>query len=231
MMEDIRQKGFTLIELMVAMAMSGMLMAVVAMAYTGQSRSNTTVQDVSSLQQDMRSALQLMAREIRMAGYDPTGKAGAGISLATSTNFQFTQDVGDGAGGDSDGDTADANEDIRYAINTNGALGRETGGGGGLQPIAENIDQLAYEYLLDDNTTWTQTPLDLTKIRAVKIIILGHSARETAGAIDTSTFIPPLETPVVSPAVAPNWTPAAPGRYHWRLMSLIVQCRNLQIKS
>ena len=72
MMEDIRQKGFTLIELMVAMAISGMLMAVVAMAYTGQSRSNTTVQDVSSLQQDMRSALQIMAREIRMAGYDPT---------------------------------------------------------------------------------------------------------------------------------------------------------------
>ena len=223
MMEDIRQKGFTLIELMVAMAMSGMLMALVAMAYTGQSRSNTTVQDVSSLQQDMRSALQVMAREIRMAGYNPKG-AGAKIESATASDLRFTEDI------DNDG-TIGSGEDIRYAINTNGALGRETGGGGGLQPVAENIDNLAYEYLLDDNTTWTQTPTDLTKIRAVKIIILGHSARETAGAVDTSTFIPPLATPVVSPAVAPDWTPANPGRYHWRLMSLIVQCRNLQIKS
>ncbi|TKB26447.1 prepilin-type N-terminal cleavage/methylation domain-containing protein [Desulfopila sp. IMCC35006] len=224
MMEDIGQKGFTLIELMVAMAISGMLMAVVAMAYTGQSRSNNTVQDVSSLQQDMRSALQLMAREIRMAGYNPKS-AGAKIELATATDLRFTEDI------DNDG-TIGSGEDIRYAINSNGALGRETGGGGGLQAVAENIDQLAYEYLLDD-ATWTQTPADLTKIRAVKIMILGHSDRETAGVVDTSTFTPPLQT-IVPPAVAPappDWTPADPGGYHWRMMSLIVQCRNLQIKS
>lgn len=223
-MEDNRQKGFTLIELMVAMAISGMLMAVVAMAYTGQSRSNNAVQDMASLQQDMRSALQLMAREIRMAGYDPTGKAGAGISLATSTNLQFTQDIGDGAGGDSDEDTADANENIRYAINTNGDLGRETGGAGGLQPVTENIDQLMYEYYLDDETWVAQatTPADRAKIRAVKIIIRGHSARQTAGAVDTSTFIPPIAS-----AAPPDWTPASPGNFHWRMMSLIVQCRNL----
>ena len=150
-MEDNRQKGFTLIELMVAMAISGMLMAVVAMAFTGQSKSYNSGQDIASLQQDMRSALDLMAQEIRMAGYDPTGSADAKISIATSTNLRFTKDIGDGAGGDSDGDTADANEDIRYAINTNNSLGRETGGAGGLQPIAENIDQLTYEYLLDDD--------------------------------------------------------------------------------
>ncbi len=226
-MEDVRQKGFTLIELMVAMAISGMLMAVVAMAYTGQSRSNTTVQDVSNLQQDMRSALQLMAREIRMAGYDPTGNANAGITTATATNFRFTEDTGDGTpGGAGDGDLGDANEDIRFAINTNNALGRETGGGGGLQPIAETINQVMFEYYLE-NKTWTQTPTaaELDKIHAVKIIVLGRSARESAGAGDTTTFIPPLNNPTV------NWTPANPGRYHWRMMSLIVQCRNLQIKS
>ena len=224
MMEDIRQKGFTLIELMVAMAISGMLIAVVAMAFTGQSKSYNAGQDVASLQQDMRSALELMAQEIRMAGYDPTGSADAKISIATSTDLRFTKDISDGAGGDSDGDTADANEDIRYAINTSNDLGRETGGGGGLQPIAENIDQLRYEYLVD-NDTWTQTPTDLKKIRAVKIMILGHSARETAGAVDTSTFDPPLESATV------HWKPATPGRYHWRMASLVVQCRNIQIKS
>ena len=90
MMEDNRQKGFTLIELMVAMAISGMLMAVVVMAFTGQSKSNNSVQDVTSLQQDLRSALQLMAGEIRMAGYDPTGKAGSAILTADGTTLKFS---------------------------------------------------------------------------------------------------------------------------------------------
>lgn len=228
MMDDIRQQGFTLIELMVAMAISGMLMAVVAMAYTGQSRSSNNVQEVSNLQQDMRSALQLMAREIRMAGYDPLGNANARITVATSTNLRFTEDVWDGTpGGDSDGDTSDANEDIRFAINTSGVLGRETGGAGGLQPIVETIHQVLFEYYLESDT-WTQTPTaaQLDQILAVKIIVLGHSARETSGAVDSSTFIPPLDS---SPSA--DWTPADPGRYHWRMMSLVVQCRNLSIKA
>ncbi len=221
MMEDIRQRGFTIIELMVAMAISGMLMAVVAMAYTGQSRSNNAIQDVTSLQQDLRSALQLMAREIRMAGYNPTGKApAAGIvsieNAAKEPELHFKMDT------DGDGTIA-TGEEVSFGINSNGSLGRETGGTGGLQPIAENINRLIFEYNLDDGT-WTQAPTDLTKIRAVKIIIMGHSARETSGVVDNSTFTPPLTT-----ASPPDWTPANPGKFHWRMMSLIVQCRNLQI--
>lgn len=227
MMEDTRQEGFTLIELMVAMAISGMLMAVVVMAFTGQSRSNNSVQDVTSLQQDLRSALQLMASEIRMAGYDPTGKAGAGIIDETHSGNAERRFKINTNGDVGDEDCDDPDENIYYATYVNGdgisCLGRKTGNGN-FTPIAENIDQLAYEYFLDDET-WTQAPVDLTKIRAVKIVILGHSARSTAGAVDTSTFIPPLES------VNLDWTPATPGNFHWRMMSLIVQCRNLSIKA
>ncbi len=225
MMERTSQRGFTIIELLVAMAITSMLIAVVAMAFTGQSRSYNAEQDIVALQQNMRSALQLMAKEIRMAGYNPTSSPGVGgISIATAINLRFTQDTNDGAGGPSDGSTNGLNEDIRYAISGTG-LGRETAGAGGLQLLAENIDQLAYEYYLK-NDTWTQAPADVEDIRAVKIMILGHSARETAGESDTSTFRPPLAS-----AAPPNWTPAAPGRFHWRMMSIIVQCRNLTIKA
>jgi type IV pilus assembly protein PilW len=224
MIEDTRQKGFTLIELMVAIAISGMLMAVVAMAYTGQSRSNNAVQDMASLQQDLRSALQLMAREIRMAGYNPdkiSGAASPQFLTATATTLQFSQDT------NGDGDTLDANEIVRFALSGTApdtSLGRATGVAGVLMPMATNIDQLAFEYLLEDET-WTQAPADLTDIRAVRIVVLGHSARGTAGSTDSSTFTPPLESVVP----APDWTPATPGRFHWRMMSLIVQCRNLNI--
>lgn len=216
--------GFTLVELLVSIAVTSILIAVVGLAYTTQSKSYNSLQDAASLQQEMRSALELMAKEIRMAGYDPTGKADARIVAATMTNFRFTQDIGDGAGGTSDGDTADSGEDIRFALNGSGALGRETGGLGGLQPIAENVANLAYEYMLD-NGTWSRSPADLTRIDAVKVILLGRSARETAGLSDATVFTVPFD----SPGTLVNWTPATPGKYHWRMMSLIVQCRNLQI--
>lgn len=217
-MDRNRQRGFTLIELLVAMAIASMLMAVVAVAFTGQSKSYNSQQDIISLQQDMRSALLFLANEIRMAGYDPAGKD-AKILVANATTFQFSQDL------NGDGDTNDANEIIKYVKSGTGALGRATGVAGVPQPVADNIDQLAYQYYLDDNT-WTQTPVDLEQIRAVKIMILGHSDRETAGVADTTVFKPPLEPPAVSPI----WTPATPGKYHWRMMSLVVQCRNMQFK-
>ncbi len=215
--------GFTLIEMLVALAITSILVAVVALAFTGQSRSYNSQQEIISLQQNMRSALQFLAKEVRLAGYDPTGSANAGIITATGSELRFTRDIGDGAGGTSDGDTDDPEEDIRYALSADGALGRETGGTGGLQPVATNIVQLAFEYYMD-NETWTQTPGDPNDIRAVKIMILGRSARETSRTVDTSTFRPPMES-----GTPPLWTPANPGHHHWRMMSLIVQCRNLSI--
>lgn len=226
-MESRNQEGFTLVELMVAMAIAGLLVSLVSLAYTSQSSTYNSQQDALALQQDMRSALQFLAKEIRMAGFDPRGDANAGITVAMPTACRFSQDVSDGAGGESDGNTSDPNEDIRYGINSSGSLGRETSGTGGLQPVAENVVRLLFEYRLDDGT-WlpaVTTAKDRRRIRAVKIMIQGHSARETARVTDHSKMNPPLES-----ASAPDWTPVSPGRYHWRLMSLIVQCRNLQIK-
>lgn len=215
------QSGFTLSELLIAMAISLVLLAGMVMAFTGQSRSYNTQQEITALQEDLRASLNLMSSEIRLAGYDPTKNAGAKVVTATGTNFRFTMDITDNAGtGASDGDTDDGNEDIRYAISTTNSLGRETGGGGGLQPLAENIEQLAFEYLMDDGT-WTQAPADLDDIRAVKIAVLGRSARQTSSATDRSAFRPPISG-------APVWTPATPGQFQRRMMSVVVQLRNQQ---
>jgi len=227
-----RQGGFTLPEMLVAIAISSILIAVVGLAYTSQSKSYNSLQDVNNLQQEMRSALEMVAKEMHMAGYDPTGKAKATIESAKAGEFRFTQDITDDDGtGSSDGDTGDGDEDIRFAIKTGGSsFGRETGGDGNLQPIAENIDQLAFDYLLE-NGKWTQTPAsaDYKKIQAIKMILLGHSTRET-GSGDGSTFNAPFDSPREdNPEKV--WTPTSPGKYHWRMVSTVVQLRNMQIKN
>lgn len=216
MLKNNGQSGFTLIELMISMAISLVLLAGMVMAFTAQSRSYNTQQEITPLQEDIRASLSLMSSEIRLAGYDPTRNAGAKIEKATGTEFQFTSDITE------DGDTGDGNEDIRYKISTTGSLGRETGGTGGLQPLAENIENLAFDYLMDDGT-WTQAPAvaDLGKIRAVKIVVLGRTARQTSTATDYGPFKPPISG-------APNWTPATPGNFQRRMMSVVVQLRNQQ---
>lgn len=212
MVNNNSQSGFTLSELMIAMAISLVLLAGMVMAFTGQSRSYNTQQEITALQGDLRASLDMMSGEIRLAGYDPTKGAGAKILLATGDEFQFTSDI------NGDGDTEDVNETIRYKISGTGSLGRATGAGP-LQPLAENIEKLAFNYLMA-NGNWTQATADTDDIRAVKIAVLGRTARQTS-VTDASAFRPPL-------AAAPDWTPATPLKFQRRMLSVVVQLRNQQ---
>ena len=219
------QSGFTLMELMIAMSISGVLLAGMVTAFTGQSRGYNTQQEITELQEEIRASLDMLTSEIRLAGFDPDGTADAKIEKANATELIFTADIN----GDGDYDKppgTDPNEIIRYAISGT-SLGRATGaaalgGAGILQPLVENIENLAFEYLIDvDADTWVPLPADLKKIRAVKIIVMGRTDRQTSAATDSSSFRPPI-------AAAPDWTPGTPGKYQRRMMSVVVQCRNLQ---
>ena len=76
------KKGFTLIELMVAMAISTLVMAAIYSTYRSQLRSHVTQQAMVEMQQNARAAMFIMEREIKMAGFDPDDSAGAGITDA-----------------------------------------------------------------------------------------------------------------------------------------------------
>ncbi len=68
--------GFTLIELMVAMAISVIVMAAIYQVYQSQQKAYFTQQMVIEMQQNARSAISLMKREIRMAGFKPAASDG-----------------------------------------------------------------------------------------------------------------------------------------------------------
>ena len=64
-----RQDGVTLIELVIALAISGVLIAGIYRMFIHQQKSYATQEQVADMQQNVRIAINRMLREIRMAGY------------------------------------------------------------------------------------------------------------------------------------------------------------------
>ena len=164
--------GFTLIEMMIAMAIGTLLLAAVANTFINQRETYAIREQVSTMQQNAMGGMDFIVRELAMAGYDPTEGAGAGIVVATATTIQATMDLSN------DGDTADADENVTYVLydaegDGDTDLGRNTGGGN--QLVALNIQNLAFLYTLADGTT-TATPADLSLIRAIDITLIARTA-------------------------------------------------------
>ncbi|MFH0781614.1 MAG: PilW family protein [Pseudomonadota bacterium] len=159
------QKGFTLVELMIALFLSGILLAGLGVAFKSQQDVYIAQEEVAEMQQEIRAGLEIMLREIRNAGHDIDPAkltAGVGFSVAGPFQIQFAMDLTGSATGDPDGDILDANENVAYRLSTdvdaNGitdagaldqSLGRDTGGG--LQPLTNNIHALGFAYAYDSN--------------------------------------------------------------------------------
>lgn len=64
-------KGFTIIELLVAIAISSIAVLLVSQVFISTNKMNTIQENVASVQQDTRSAMDIMSRDIMMAGLNP----------------------------------------------------------------------------------------------------------------------------------------------------------------
>jgi type IV pilus assembly protein PilW len=183
------QRGFTLIELMVVTGLSTMAIGLVVATLISQQKNHITQDALVDMQQNLRAAMEVMGGDLQMAGYDPTGSAGARFLIADRAELQFQMDR------NGDGDlinpgppaTPDTGELIRFAL-TNDAnrdgtadgtpcdLGRELDGGG-FQVLAENIDALNFVYL-DRNGTVLPTPVaDMSLISSVQVTVVARSGR------------------------------------------------------
>src|SRR5206468_5336262 len=84
------QSGFTLVELMVAMSIFLLILVGVFQVFDPSSRAYSTTERKLGVQQNARVAMDVMARQIRMAGYYPENidAGGAANDVATPVSVQ-----------------------------------------------------------------------------------------------------------------------------------------------
>ena len=206
------EKGFTIVELLVAMAIGLLVMTSIYSVYYSQQKSYVAQEQVLAMQQNLRAGMTMLTRDIRMAGYDPTGNAGAGILAAAAGSLQVTMDLTE------DGGLGGTNENVTYlhydsdADGTNDALGRDTGGGS--QMVAENIDALRFDYF-DSNGAATAVPAN---IRSVQVTMVARTGRGDPGYVDDDVYANQSGVTIFGPANDSN---------RRRLLSRQIKCRNM----
>jgi prepilin-type N-terminal cleavage/methylation domain-containing protein len=163
--QAVKSAGFTLIEVMMCVAIISVVFGTIYRSFDIFNRSCTTENVKAGVQQKTRIGIDLMARDIRLAGLDPLGSADAGfISGGTNTSsIQFSADH------NYDGDLDDPFENITYALN--GDILEQTsdlGSGPVAATLLDHVTDLTFTYL-DATDTPLVAPIQVSEIRTVLI--------------------------------------------------------------
>ena len=172
-------RGFTLVEMVLALAISTIVLAAVYSVFTIANKNFTTQNAAANAQQNLRSAIRLMARDIRHAGLDPSGSDNFGITYASERKIRFTIDSDP-----FNGDVDEANwEEITYDFQGNQVLQTlyetVTTSTADTAALIRNVTNLNFAYfdannadLIDTGLSPPRVPDDkLTDIRTVEILI------------------------------------------------------------
>jgi len=195
-------KGFTLIELLVAIAIGSIVIAGIVMFFQSNLRSYITQQTMVDMQQDMRAAMHMMTREIRMAGYGLTRDTSATFLIANTAEVQFQLD--DNSDGDFvDGVGNDPDEQVRYALSNDADRDGVADGtpcnlirqewADAEEVVALNVDALNIVYLDEDGAvlidplTGSVPAGEIRDIRSVQITIVGRSGAQLPVLFNSGT--------------------------------------------
>jgi type IV pilus assembly protein PilW len=218
------EQGFTLVELLVTIVVASVVLAGIFSTFYSQHTSYLNQEQIVSMQQNLRVAMYLMERDIRMAGYDPNGDSGAGILTANATSIRIAQDLTNNAGTEiPDGDVGDPGENITYLLQDADGDGdmdlvRIDHNGVGVQMIAEDIDALNFVYL-NQNGVVTTMPGD---IRSVQISVLARTGQPNRGYLNRTVYHNQLGQTI--------FIPLSGDQHRRRLLTAEVKCRNLGLE-
>ncbi|MFC1882907.1 PilW family protein [Thermodesulfobacteriota bacterium] len=167
--------GFTLAELLLAMGIMLIVVAAIVSLFTSLNRMYTTQGVAAGVQQVTRTGIDIMTRNIRMAGFNPLNINPVGFVQAESSSIRFQYDT-NGSGTIATNATGDDNEDMAYLLNGNNQLIRQLNGKtNSNQSLVDNVSTLAFRYFNEDDDMVTN---ELAAIRTVEISL---TVEEPAG--------------------------------------------------
>jgi type IV pilus assembly protein PilW len=164
------EKGFTIVEILVALAIGAIVMAAAYSMYISQQKSYQINEEVVALQQNLRAAMYFLERDLRMAGYNPTRSTSVyfgftDIALPSPALFRFGTDT-------SEDGVLDPGETVTYSWENN-SLKRDTGGGA--QVIADNISGVSFNWFNRDGGT----PANGSEVRRVGVTLTASDGKHT----------------------------------------------------
>jgi len=190
------QMGFTLVELIVAMGIGMAMIAAVTTTFTSQTRFYDSQEQINEMQQNARGAMDVIARELKLAGYKnnngaaPTGLTASGVNYDTA-NLVLQADLD----GNNTIDTSSGSlENISYSFDSANKRIKRRLGTATSDVLAENITSFTFTYLQADGTT---TATLASQIRQVKITITAQTAKinPNTGAHGTFTISETITPP------------------------------------
>jgi len=195
-----QDSGFTLIELLVAMVIGLVVLGAVYTVFTLHDREAQRQEQVLEMQQSARSAMEMMTREIRMAGFNQTSAACSspatavrrctgsttaanppcvGITYAGAGAIGFAADLNSNC--DTTPGTANPDENITfdtYVLNGVKVIGRTSNGA--RQPAVDHVDSLSFTYY-DGSGSETA---NVANIRKIKIRLTVRTGKIDPGYTD-----------------------------------------------
>ena len=181
-LKNLNEKGFSLIELMMALTIMLLVMSAIYTTFRSQTRSWVTQQEIANMQQNLRAGMYYLERSIRMAGYDPkhSKKFGFVTNLPAPYSDRGATTDGDDIAFtvDDDGDKVidtNSNEQVAYRRNplTNALEILNIDDSGRWTAVAHNISQVSFTYLNANNVVTTNP----SNIRSVQITLTARSSR------------------------------------------------------
>jgi type II secretory pathway component PulJ len=184
------KKGFMMAEVLVALAMLSIIIGAVYAVFASVNRTSVNNEVTATVMQNMRTSIEFMEQDIRMAGLDRFNSADSGIEVATASNLQFTADRNmDGvinfavlADGVQEVDL----ERITYAYDAANkrlrqCLYEETVDD--WETVAENVDDFQFTYLDADGNPLVFPIADLSEIQTVQISMTLEQSSGLAGSV------------------------------------------------
>lgn len=159
--------GFTLVEMLIALALGSLVLLGLFDFLSFQQRAYMVQEWVAEMQQNARAAMDVLTREIRMAGYNPTsitGLGAPGVVIAEGGRLHFIADL------NANGMTAsDPNEDVTYRYDSANLRITRQVGSGEAQPVAERVTALSFTYRDAAGSDITSSPINVANIRQIAI--------------------------------------------------------------